>query len=140
MPRARFAPSRAFAASLRRRRRCAVIALFHIAAGFSGNSIRAVETVAPRSALRLIAGAFKMKSMPLSRWWLSLVLPVALAIAHRASAREISVQEAVDQVQRETDGKVLSVQTMERNKRKIYHIKVLTRDGQVKVFQIRANQ
>ncbi len=110
-------------------------------AGFSGNSIRAVETVAPRSALRLIAGAFKMKSMPPSRWLLSLiVLPVALAIAHPASAREISVQEAVDQVQRETDGKVLSVQTMERNKRKIYHIKVLTRDGQVKVFQIRANQ
>lgn len=110
-------------------------------AGFSGNSIRAVETVAPQSALRLIAGAFKMKSMPLSRWLLSLiVLPVALSIAHPASAREISVQEAVDQVQRETDGKVLSVQTMERNKRKIYHIKVLTRDGQVKVFQIRANQ
>jgi hypothetical protein len=110
-------------------------------AGFSGNSIRAVETVAPRSALRLIAGAFKMKSMPPSRWLLSLiVLPVALVIAHPASAREISVQEAVDQVQRETDGKVLSVQTMERNKRKIYHIKVLTRDGQVKVFQIRANQ
>ncbi|PZQ15356.1 MAG: hypothetical protein DI564_08430 [Rhodanobacter denitrificans] len=91
--------------------------------------------------MRLIAGAFKMKSMPLSRWLLSLiVLPVALGIACPAFAREISVQEAVDQVQRETDGKVLSVQTMERNKRKIYHIKVLTRDGQVKVFQIRANQ
>lgn len=91
--------------------------------------------------MRLIAGAFKMKSMPPSRWLLSvIVLSVALATARPASAREISVQEAVDQVQRETDGKVLSVQTMERNKRKIYHIKVLTRDGQVKVFQIRANQ
>ena len=111
-------------------------------AGFSGNSIRAVETVAPRSALRLIAGAFKMKSMSLSRWLLSLVLlPVAVGFASSpVGAREITVQEAVDQVQRETDGKVLSVQTMERNKRKIYHIKVLTRDGQVKVFQIRANQ
>jgi len=92
--------------------------------------------------LRLVAGAFKMKSMSLSRWLLSLVLlPVAVGFASSpVGAREITVQEAVDQVQRETDGKVLSVQTMERNKRKIYHIKVLTRDGQVKVFQIRANQ
>ena len=70
--------------------------------------------------------------------------PLALAIAAClpgfAQAREISVQEAVVQAQREADGKVLSVQTLNLGKRKIYRIKVLTRDGTVRVVQIQAEQ
>lgn len=58
-----------------------------------------------------------------------------------AQARELSVQEAVTQAQRETNGgKVLSVQTLTIGKRKVYRIKVLTRDGQVRVMQIQAEQ
>ena len=58
-----------------------------------------------------------------------------------AEARELSVQEAVAQVQRDTNGgKVLSVQTLTIGKRKVYRIKVLTRDGQVRVMQIQAEQ
>jgi len=57
-----------------------------------------------------------------------------------AHARELSAQEAVAQVQRETNGKVLSVQTLTIGKRKVYRIKVLTHDGQVRVVQIQAEQ
>jgi uncharacterized membrane protein YkoI len=62
-----------------------------------------------------------------------LVLMFALAAA---DAREISAQEAVAQVQHDTNGKVLSVQTLNTGKRKVYRIKVLTRDGQVRVVEV----
>ena len=57
-----------------------------------------------------------------------------------AVAREITVQEAVEQVQRETSAKVLSVQTLRIGKRKIYRIKILTSGGQVRVLEIKADQ
>jgi uncharacterized membrane protein YkoI len=66
-----------------------------------------------------------------------LVLMFALTVAH---AREISAQEAVSQVQRDTNGKVLSVQTLDMGKRKVYRIKVLTREGQVRVVEVPAEQ
>lgn len=53
-------------------------------------------------------------------------------------ASEISVQEAVAQAQRQVDGKVLSVQTLNVGKRKVYRVKILTRDGQVRIIQIAA--
>ncbi len=66
-------------------------------------------------------------------------MPLALLFALTAAdAREISAQEAVAQVQRETNGKVLSVQTLNMGKRKVYRIKVLTREGQVRVIQVPA--
>jgi len=55
-------------------------------------------------------------------------------------AREISAQEAVAQAQREAEGKVLSVQTLTVGKHKVYRIKMLTRDGQVRVVQVLADQ
>lgn len=66
---------------------------------------------------------------------------LAMALfAAAAHARELSVQEAVAQAQRDTNGKVLSVQTLTIGKRKVYRIKVLTHDGQVRVVQIQADQ
>ena len=50
------------------------------------------------------------------------------------------MQEAVEQVQRETSAKVLSVQTLRIGKRKIYRIKILTAGGQVRVLEIKADQ
>ncbi len=55
-------------------------------------------------------------------------------------ARELSAQEAVAKVQQETNGKVLSVQTLTTGKHKVYRIKVLTSDGQVRVVQVAAEQ
>lgn len=70
-------------------------------------------------------------------------LATALAViltSTMAVAREITVQEAVAQVQRETSAKVLSVQTLRIGKRKIYRIKILTSGGQVRVLEIKADQ
>ncbi|HEY6894784.1 MAG TPA: hypothetical protein VI258_11490 [Rhodanobacteraceae bacterium] len=66
-------------------------------------------------------------------------LALALAGAN-AEARELTTQEAVAKVQQETSGKVLSVQTLMQGKRKVYRIKVLTLDGQVRVVQVAAEQ
>ena len=43
-------------------------------------------------------------------------------------------------MQHDTNGKVLSVQTLDMGKRKVYRIKVLTRDGQVRVVEVPAEQ
>lgn len=68
-------------------------------------------------------------------------MPLVLMFAMAAAdAREISAQEAVAQVQRDTNGKVLAVQTLNTGKHKVYRIKVLTHDGQVRVIQVPAEQ
>jgi hypothetical protein len=66
------------------------------------------------------------------------LLTLALLAPLPVLAREISAQEAVAKVQQETQGKVLSVQTLTQGKRKIYRIKVLTREGLVRVVQVPA--
>ncbi|HEX5123896.1 MAG TPA: PepSY domain-containing protein [Rhodanobacteraceae bacterium] len=72
---------------------------------------------------------------------MALLCALALAFAATtAGARELSAQEAVAKVQQETSGKVLSVQTLMQGKRKVYRIKVLTSDGQVRVIQVSAEQ
>ena len=63
-----------------------------------------------------------------------------LVLSAAALAQGITVQEAVEQVQRETTAKVLSVQTLNIGKRKIYRIKILTSGGQVRVLEIKADQ
>lgn len=68
------------------------------------------------------------------------LLGAAFLVAGVAIAREISMQEAMVQAQREVDGKVLSVQTLNVGKRKIYRIKVLTHDGRVRVVQVPAEK
>jgi hypothetical protein len=76
------------------------------------------------------------------RVWLSLAILscVASGAALRADAREITPQEAAARVQREADEKVLSVQTLTVGKRKIYRIKLLTGDGQMRIVQVPAEQ
>ncbi|MEO7323920.1 MAG: hypothetical protein ABIW82_03745 [Dokdonella sp.] len=70
---------------------------------------------------------------------LGLLLCGAL-LAPFALAREIRIEEAIAQAQHEAEGKVLSVQTLNVGKRKVYRIKLLTRDGQVRVVQVSAEQ
>lgn len=70
-------------------------------------------------------------------------LAIAIAVMSLGSvavAKEITVQQAVEQVQRETNAKVLSVQTLRIGKRKIFRIKILTSRGQVRVLEIKADQ
>jgi uncharacterized membrane protein YkoI len=81
-----------------------------------------------------------MKRGPRSACRTVLLFATLVAPASVLQAREISVQEAVVQAQHETDGKVLSVQTLTVGKRKVYRVKMLTRDGQVRVVQVQADQ
>lgn len=69
-----------------------------------------------------------------------LVLMVGASFVAPAIAREISAQEAVAQAQREGSGKLLSVQPLTVGKRKVYRIKLLTRDGRVRIVQVAAEQ
>jgi hypothetical protein len=83
--------------------------------------------------MQTMLASFRIRPL---RW---IVLALALAAAS-VSAREISVEEAVQRVQRETEGKVLAVQTLTIGQRKIYRIKVLTPDGRMRVMQVPAEE
>jgi uncharacterized membrane protein YkoI len=60
---------------------------------------------------------------------LAAIAPAALL----ANDRVGSLQEAVEEVQRETGGRVLSADTVRAGPRELYRIKVLTPDGRVRV-------
>lgn len=64
----------------------------------------------------------------------------AASLSAAVAAREIPVQEAIAKAQRDTPGKVLSAQVLRLGKRKIYRIKILTPDGQVRIVQVPADQ
>ena len=60
-----------------------------------------------------------------------------LASSFLASA--ITLDQAIEKVEREQHGKVLGAETVYLGNKKLYRIKVLTQDGQVRVFQIPAD-
>lgn len=64
-----------------------------------------------------------------------LILACLLAVAPAAQARDAadSLQHAIELVQQETSGRVLSADTVRAGPRELYRIKVLTPDGRVRV-------
>ena len=72
---------------------------------------------------------------------LSMVLVTlgGLGATSPAYAAKESLQSIIDRVEHNNDCKVLSVQEMEHGDRRIYVIKMLTKDGRVKVVQVRAS-
>ena len=48
-----------------------------------------------------------------------------------------SLAEAIEQVRQQTGGKILSAKTKLNGNREVHRIKVLTKDGKVKTFEIR---
>ena len=73
---------------------------------------------------------------------LALVPPGAGADEHVAPLIVIaqadckSLSEAVEQVRRQTDGRILSAETKVKGNREVHHIKVLTKDGKVKTQKV----
>jgi uncharacterized membrane protein YkoI len=51
-----------------------------------------------------------------------------------------SLSEAVEQVRRQTDGRVLSAETKVSGNREVHHIKVLTKDGKVKTHKVQGRK
>ncbi len=69
-----------------------------------------------------------------------LVAAFALASVAPARAQQAvnSLQEAIDRVQRENGGKILSAETVNMGRGKVYRVKVLTPGGQVRTLQVTA--
>ncbi len=107
--------------------------------GFSRNSIRAAR-LRQHPAVNRAAWPYDANEVMRTGPIRILLCAILVAMATQVHAREISVQEAVAQAQRETEGKVLSVQTLNVGKHKVYRIKILTRDGQVRIVQVQAEQ
>ena len=64
----------------------------------------------------------------------------ALAAATVAPAAAVkSLQDAIAKVERDTHGKVLSAETKHNGRSAVYRIKVLTREGQVRVVEVPAD-
>lgn len=53
-----------------------------------------------------------------------------------ALGKGLSLDQAVNKVRRETQGKILSAKTVQRDKRKVHHIRVLTPAGRVKTVKV----
>lgn len=51
-----------------------------------------------------------------------------------------SLSEAVEQVRRQTKGRVLSAETKVRGNREVHHVKVLTKDGKVKTHKVQGRK
>jgi len=66
--------------------------------------------------------------------WLAAGAAAAHAQGESGSAR--TLREAVDQVEAETGGQILSAETVNSGDTRVHRIKVLTPDGVVKVVQV----
>ena len=76
------------------------------------------------------------------------VVPVLLlctAVAAAPPARQqnghqpMSLEGAVQHVQQQTNGRILSADSVQNGRNKLYRIKVLTPDGHVRVMQLHSN-
>ena len=88
-----------------------------------------------------------MRSLPLIFVFLCLAAAPVLA-QDRASDRSFqvaqsdgkSLSEAVEQVRRQTKGRIVSAETKVKNGREVHHIKVLTEDGKVKTHKVQGRK
>lgn len=65
---------------------------------------------------------------------------IALVAASAPAAAQLSLEDAVEQVQQEIQGRVLKAEEVTIGKKKLYRIKLLTRDGRVQVVKIPADE
>ena len=73
------------------------------------------------------------------RCGLPIILFAFAATMGTAWAATLTLQQAIAKVERDTHGKVLSAETKHYGRRTIYRIKVLTRDGKVRVIEVLAD-
>ncbi len=69
---------------------------------------------------------------------LTLLLSLPTSLLAQTEAR--TLQEAVERVERDTGGKILSAETVRVGRQTVYRIKVLTPEGRVQVMQVRARE
>lgn len=88
------------------------------------------------SACRPAPGPYHRRVMrPIAVVLLALAL---IAPLPAAAQRAVDLRDAVERVQRQTGGRILAAETVRIGRQKVYRIKVLTRDGRVRVVQVPA--
>ena len=65
---------------------------------------------------------------------------VALSVISTAAFAQLTLEDAVERVQQEIQGRVLKAEEVTIGKKKLYRIKLLTRDGRVQVVKIPADE
>lgn len=78
--------------------------------------------------------------LPMIRRLAIAVFACAAALAAGSAGAAASLQDAVSKVERDTHGKVLSAETKHNGRNTVYRIKVITRDGQVRVIEVPADE
>ena len=63
---------------------------------------------------------------------------VVLRVAQNNDGKTLS--QAVEQVRRQTGGRILSAETRVQGNREVHHIKVLTEDGKVKTHKVQGRR
>ena len=86
----------------------------------------------PMRRLSLVILAAALALVPLGASADDNVAPVIVI----AQANCKSLSEAVEQVRRQTGGRILSAETKISGNREVHHIKVLTKDGKVKTQKV----
>jgi hypothetical protein len=69
-----------------------------------------------------------------------LLLLIALAAIGAPAIAQMTLEDAVERVQQEIQGRVLKAEEVTIGKKKLYRIKLLTRDGRVQVVKIPADE
>lgn len=80
-----------------------------------------------------------MKLASFNKWLGAVCIALALALSAPADAFAKTKEEAARQAARQYDAKVLSVKTQQQGKKKVYVIKLLTKDGVVKTVRVPAD-
>lgn len=68
------------------------------------------------------------------------MLLIALAATGASASAQVTLEAAVERVQQEIQGRVLKAEEVTIGKKKLYRIKLLTRDGRVQVVKIPADE
>ncbi len=69
-------------------------------------------------------------------WFLHMTFAIALALAATGSAWAQTLDEAAAQAARQHNAKVLSARTVQKGEKRVHVIKLLTRDGVVKIVRV----
>ena len=73
----------------------------------------------------------------LPRWLLpALLISLLMGIGESLARGGISLDEAVEQARSRVGGRVISAETQQKDGRRVYNIRLLTKDGRVKRMRI----
>lgn len=84
-------------------------------------------------------GGRKMKILPSKTWLAALVAAILLAFTMPGDAFAKTKEQAAQQAARQHNAKVLSAKTVQQGNKKVYVIKLLTKDGVVKTVRVPAD-